>query len=112
MKYWVAMTMLLVITGSGLALAPDPVVEPRQKVLVQLSVGTGATLVGFKVTRQELTANTEPACTPGRFCLRLPFDCALVLESATADGSGVVVRPQIGPIAFEVTVGPGRTSGS
>jgi hypothetical protein len=34
------------------------------------------------------------------------------MESASADGSSVVVRPQIGPITFEVAVDRVRPSGS
>jgi hypothetical protein len=102
------MMALLTLAGAAFANAP----EAQQQVLVQFSVGTGTTLVGFKVTRQAVPANSEPACAPGRFCLRLPFGCALVMGSAAADGSGVVVRPQVGPIAFEVAVGPARASGS
>jgi hypothetical protein len=63
----------------------------------------GTTLVGFKVAR---------CASPGRFCLKLPFDCAFVMEQAAADGSGVVVRPQFGPIAFSVAVRPNRPSES
>ncbi len=109
MKYWVTMMLLSAVAGTGLALAPDP--EPQQQVLVQFSVGTGATLVGFKVTRNA-AADDEMTGTPGRVCLKLPFHCALVMESAAADGSGVVVRPQFGPIAFEVVVSRVQPSGS
>ena len=103
-----AAVMLLAVAGVALADVP----EPRQQVLVQFSVGTGTTLVGFKVARQALPASDESVSAPGRFCLRLPFGCALVMESAATDGSGVVVRPQFGPIAFEVAVGPARPSES
>jgi len=112
MRYWVAVVVLLATAGTSLALAPDPAPESQQQVLVQFSIGTGTTLVGFKVARRALPASNEPLSTPGRFCLRLPFGCALVMESATAEGSGVVVRPQIGPIAFEVAVDRVRPSGS
>jgi hypothetical protein len=112
MRYWVAMVVLLSTTGTSLALTPDSVPTPQQQVLVQFSVGTGTTLVGFKVARRALPASNEPFSAPGRFCLRLPFDCALVVESAATDGSGVVVRPQFGPIAFEVAVDRVRPSGS
>ena len=108
MRYWAAMMVLLAVAGAALANAP----EPQQQVLVQLSVGTGTTLVGFKVTRRAAPADNESAHALGRFCLRLPFDCALVMESATAAGAGVVVRPQFGPIAFEVAVGPARSGRS
>ncbi len=104
MRYLVAATMLLALAGSALASAP------QRQVLVQFSVGTGSTVVGFKVARCSAPAENGCVCTPGRFCLRLPFDCALVMESASADGSSVVVRPQIGPIAFEVAVGPASPS--
>jgi len=107
MRYWATMMVLLAVAGAALANVP----EPQQQVLVQFSVGTGTTLVGFKVTRRAAPADDELAHALGRFCLVLPFDCALVMESA-ADGSGVVVRPQIGPIAFEVTVGPARSGRS
>jgi hypothetical protein len=104
--------VLLVTAGMGLALTPVPAPQPQQQVLVQFSVGTGTTLVGFKVARRALPTSDEAASSPGRFCLRLPFDCAFVMENAAADGSGVVVRPQIGPIAFEVAVRPTRPSES
>ncbi len=112
MRYFVAIVILLATAGTGLALTPDPTPESQQQVLVQFSVGTGTTLVGFKVTRQALPASHESFSTPGRFCLRLPFNCALVMESAALDGSGVVVKPQFGPIAFEVAVNRVRPSGS
>jgi hypothetical protein len=108
MRYLVAVTVLLALAGAAFASAP----EPQQQVLVQFSVGTGTTLVGFKVARRALPASDEAASSPGRFCLRLPFDCAFVMESAAADGSGVIVRPQFGPIAFEVAVRPARPSES
>jgi hypothetical protein len=108
MKYWVTATVLLALAGAALAREP----QPQQQVLVQFSVGTGTTLVGFKVARCSAPADDESVSAPGRFCLRLPFGCALVMESASADGSSVVVRPQIGPIAFEVAVGPARSSES
>jgi len=108
MRYWISVTVLLLLAGTALAEAP----QPQQQVIVQFSVGTGTTLVGFKVARCAAPAADEPACAPGRFCLRLPFDCALVMENAAADGSGVVVRPQFGPIALEVAVSPVRASGS
>jgi hypothetical protein len=79
---------------------------------VQFSVGTGTTLVGFKIARRAVPADDELVCAHGRFCLRLPFDCALVMESAAADGSGLVVRPQFGPIALEVAIDRVRPSGS
>jgi hypothetical protein len=104
----VAVTALLALAGAALASAP----QPQQQVLVQFSVGTGSTVVGFKVARCSAPADNGSVSAPGRFCLRLPFDCALVMESASADGSSVVVRPQIGPIAFEVAVGPARPSES
>ena len=112
MKYLAAVTMLLATAGTGLAFTPDPAPQPQQQVIVQFSVGTGSTLVGFKVARRALPASDDSGNTPGRFCLRLPFDCAFVMESAAADGAGVVVRPQIGPIAFEVAVRPARPSES
>ena len=102
MKYWVTVTMLLALAGAAFASAP----EPQQQVLVQFSVGTGTTLVGFKVARCAVPTDDELVSAPGRFCLSLPFDCAFVMEQASADGSGLVVRPQFGPIAFEVAVGP------
>jgi len=107
MKYWVTVTMLLALAGAAFASAPQP-----QQVFVQFSVGTGTTLVGFKVARCAVPAADELVAAPGRFCLKLPFDCAFVMEQAAADGSGVVVRPQFGPIAFEVAVGPARPSES
>ena len=103
-----AAVMLLAAMGTAFASVP----EPQQQVLVQFSVGTGTTLVGFRVARRAMPAGDELVSAPGHFCLRLPFDCALVMESAAADGSGVVVRPQFGPIAFEVAVGPARPSES
>ena len=111
MKCFAAVILLLAIAGTGLAQTANPAPQP-QKVLVQFSVGTGATLVGLKVTRQVAPATSEPVAAPGRFCLRLPFDCALVVESVATDGSGVVVRPRFGPIAFEVAVDRVRPSGS
>ena len=103
-------TMMVLLILAGAALADVP--EPQQQVLAQFSVGTGTTLVGFKVARRAAPAGDELVSAPGHFCLRLPFDCALVMESASADRSGVVVRPQIGPIAFEVAVDRVRPSGS
>ena len=100
--------MLLVLAGAALANGP----EPQQQVLVQFSVGTGTTLVGFKVARRAAPTEDELVSAPGRFCLRLPFDCTLVMESASAEGSSVVVRPQFGPIALEVAVDRVRPSGS
>jgi len=79
---------------------------------VQFSVGTGSTTVGLKIAWRDLLASSDSGNTPGRFCLRLPFDCALVVEGASADESRVVVRPQVGPIAFEVAVDRVRPSGS
>lgn len=108
MKCFSAVVVLLALAGTAFGNAP----EPQQQVLVQFSVGTGTTLVGFKVTRLGSSASDIAVSGPGRFCLRLPFDCALVMGSAAADGSGVIVRPQVGPIAFEVAVGPSRVSGS
>jgi hypothetical protein len=108
MKCWATIIVLLAVAGVALGNAP----EPQQQVLVQFSVGTGTTLVGFKVTRLSASAGNGSASEPGLLCLRLPFGCALVMGSAAADGSGVVVRPQVGPIAFEVAVGPARASGS
>jgi hypothetical protein len=99
-----AAVLLLAVTGVALAGGP----EPQQQVLVQFSVGTGTTLVGFKVLRQLASVSLGQSHMPGRFCLQLPFGCAMVMESATPDGSGMVVRPQVGPIAFEVAVGPAR----
>jgi hypothetical protein len=101
-----AAVMLLAVMGVAFASAPE-----QQQVLVQFSVGTGTTLVGFKVARRAVPAGDEPVSAPGRFCLRLPFDCALVMESAAADGS-TVVRPQFGPIVFEVAVNRVRPTGS
>ena len=100
MKCLVAVAVLLAVTGVALADVPQP-----QQVLVQFSVGTGTTIVGFKVLRQMLPAGLGLVHAPGRFCLQLPFGCAMVMESAAPDGSGVVVRPQVGPIALEVVVG-------
>lgn len=108
MRYWVTMMVLLAVMGAALANVP----EPQQQVLVQFSVGTSTTLVGFKVARRALLASDESGPAPGRFCLKLPFNCTLVMESAATDGSGVLVRPQIGPIAFEVAVGPARSGRS
>lgn len=98
-----AAVMLLAVMGTVFASVPEP-----QQVLVQFSVGTGTTLVGFKVLRQMLPAGAGLTHAPGRFCLQLPFGCAMVMESAMPDGSGVVVRPQVGPIAFEVVVAPAQ----
>ncbi len=106
MKCLVAAAVLLAVTGVALADVP----QPQQQVLVQFSVGTGSTVVGFKVARCSAPADNGSVSAPGRFCLKLPFDCALVMESAAVNGSGVVVRPQIGPISFEVMVGPARPS--
>jgi len=111
MRHWSAMMVVLAITGTGLALEPTPASQPQQQVLVQFSVGTGTTLVGFKIARRPAPANDEPVAAPGRFCLRLPFDCALVMETNAQDGSGIVVRPQFGPIAFEVAVGRAAATG-
>ncbi|MBM3330970.1 hypothetical protein FJY68_03855 [candidate division WOR-3 bacterium] len=102
-----AAVMLLAAMGAAYASAPQP-----QQVLVQFSVGTGTTLVGFKIARCATPANDELVTTPGHFCLDLPFNCAFVMESASADGSGVVVRPQFGPLAFEVAIRPNRPSES
>jgi hypothetical protein len=102
-----APVMLLAVMGAAYASAPQP-----QQVFVQFSVGTGTTLVGFKVARCAAPADDELVTTPGHFCLNLPFNCAFVMESASADGSGVVVRPQFGPIAFEVAVRPNRPNES
>ncbi len=104
MKFWAAITTLLAVAGMALADVP----KPQQQVLVQLSVGTGTTTVGLKVLRQLVPDCFTPAHAPGRFCLRLPFGCAMVMENAAPDGSGVVVRPQVGPIALEVAVGPAQ----
>jgi len=112
MKYWVTVVVLMAAAGTGLAFTPDPAPQPQQQVIVQFSVGTASTLVGFKVARRALPASDDSGNTPGRFCLRLPFDCALVVEGASADESRVVVRPQVGPIAFEVAVDHVRPSGS
>ena len=98
--------MLLAVMGAAFASAPEP-----QQVFVQFSVGTGTTLVGFRVARRAVPADDELVSAPGRFCLRLPLDCALVMESGAADGS-TVVRPQFGPIAFEVAVNRVRPTGS
>ena len=103
MKCSVAVAVLLAVTGVALADVPQP-----QQVLVQFSVGTGTTIVGFKVLRQMLPAGLGLVNAPGRFCLQLPFGCAMVMESAAPDGSGVVVRPQVGPIALEVVVRPAQ----
>lgn len=102
MKCFAALIALLALTGAAFASAP----EPQQQVLVQVSVGTGTTLVGFRVLRQLVPVGLDLIRTPGRFCLRLPFGCAMVMEKAAPDGSGVIVRPQFGPIAFEVAVRP------
>jgi hypothetical protein len=112
MRYWVTIVVLLAAASTSLALTPDPTSEPQQQVLVQFSFGTGTTLVGFKVARRAAPLDDESIDAPGHFCLRLPFDCALVVESAAANGSGVVVRPQIGLIAFEVAVDRVRPSSS
>ena len=106
-KFCTAMILLLALAGAALASAP----EPQQQVLVQFSVGTGTTLVGFKVTRQAVKMS-DAAYVPDQFCLRLPFGCALVMGHAAADGSGVIVRPQVGSLAFEVAVGQSPASGS
>jgi hypothetical protein len=111
MKYWVTVVVLMAVAGTGLAFTPDPAPQSEQQVIVQFSVGTASTLVGFKVARRAVPAGDEPVSAPGRFCLRLPFDCALVMESAAADGS-TVVRPQFGPIVFEVAVNRVRPTGS
>jgi len=108
MKCFAALIALLAVAGVALADAP----QPQQHVLVQFSVGTGTTLVGFRVLRQLAPAGVGFALTHGRFCLQLPFGCAMVMESAAPDGSGVVVRPQVGPIAFEVVVGPAQPARS
>jgi len=102
-----AAVMLLAVMGAAFASAPEP-----QQVFVQFSVGTGTTLVGFKVARCAAPVDDESASAAGRLCLKLPFNCAFVMEQATADGSGVVVRPQFGPIAFEVAVNRVRPTGS
>ena len=111
MKLLAAVVVLLAVAGTSLAETPNPAPE-QQQVLAQFSVGTGTTMVGFKITQQAGSAGDEPADAPGRVCLKLPFNCAFVMEKAAADGSGIVVRPQIGPIAFEVAVGRVRPSGS
>ncbi len=108
MKCFAALIALLAVAGVALADAP----QPQQQVLVQFSVGTGTTLVGFKVLRQMLPAGLGLVHAPGRFCLQLPFGCAMVMESAAPDGSGVVVRPQVGTIALEVVVGPAQPNRS
>jgi hypothetical protein len=112
MKCLVAIVVLLATAGTSLALAPDSVPKPQQQVLVQFSVGTGTTSVGFKVTRQAVLGSIGLTSTPGRFCLRLPFGCALVMESSADGGPGIVVRPQVGPIALEVAVDQVRPNGS
>jgi hypothetical protein len=104
MKY--VSTVILLLAAAGAALADVP--APQQQVLVQFSVGTGTTLVGFRVLRQCVPAGLGLTEAPGRVCLRLPFGCAMVMESAEPDGSGLVLRPQVGPIAFEVAVGPAQ----
>ncbi len=101
-------TIILLVSGVAMAAAP----EQPQQVLVQFSVGTGSTVVGLRILRQLVPIAFVPANVPGHFCLRLPFGCAMVMESASPDGSGVVVRPQVGPLAFEVAVGPARTGNS
>jgi hypothetical protein len=108
MKCFAALITLLATAGVALADVP----EPQQHVLVQFSVGTGTTLVGFRVLKQPASVSPGLTNTSGRFCLRLPFGCAMVMESAVADGSGLVVRPQVGPIAFEVAVTPVRSGSS
>jgi hypothetical protein len=107
-RYWVTATALLMLAGAAFANAT----EPQQQVLAQFSVGTGTTLVGFKIMQRAGRGVVDTADTPGRVCLKLPFNCAFVIEPADADGSGVVVRPQIGPIAFEVAVNRQAPSGS
>jgi hypothetical protein len=107
MKCFAAVLLLAV---AGMALADVP--EQREQVLVQFSVGTGTTSVGLRVLRQLVPAGLSPAPSPSRFCLRLPFGCAMVMESAAPDGTGMVVRPQLGPIALEVAVGPARPNRS
>ena len=108
MKHLAAVMVLMAAAGAALANAP----VPQQQVLVQFSVGTGTTLVGFKVARCAAQVGDESGSVPGRFCLKLPFGCAFVIESAVPNGSGVVVRPQFGPIAFEVAVDRVRPGGS
>ena len=107
MRYWATIVVLLAVAGVALANAP----KPQQQVLVQFNVGTGTTLVGFRVLRQPISTSFGLTQLPGRFCLQLPFGCVMVLEGA-APGSGVLVRPQLGPIAFEVAVDRVRPSGS
>ena len=107
MKHVTTIVVLLAVAGVAFANAP----EPQQQVLVQFSIGTGTTLVGFRVLRQPISTSFGLTQMPGRFCLQLPFGCAMVLEGA-APGSGVLVRPQLGPIAFEVAVDRVRPSGS
>jgi hypothetical protein len=111
MKLMAAVVVLLAVAGTSPAETPDPAPD-QQRVLVQFSVGTSTTLVGFKITQRAGQAVDEPADSPGRLCLKLPFNCAFVIEQADADGSGVVVRPRIGPIAFEVAVNRQSASGS
>ncbi|MBN2464582.1 hypothetical protein JXD38_03020 [candidate division WOR-3 bacterium] len=108
MRCFAAVVLLLAVAGVALADVP----EPQQQVLVQFSVGTGTTLVGLRVLRQAVPVSLGLTHAPGRFCLRLPFGCAMVMENAAPDGSGVVVRPQFGPIAFEVAVGPAQPARS
>jgi hypothetical protein len=103
-----AAVMLLALAGAAVANAP----EPQQQVLAQFSVGTGTTLVGFKIMQRAGPAIDDTADVPGRVCLKLPFDCAFVIERPQTDGSSIVVRPQIGPIAFEVAVNRQAPSGS
>jgi len=111
MKCFAAVILLLAIAGTGLAQTANPAPQP-QKVLVQFSVGTGTTLVGFKVARRALPDESGLTSVPGRFCLRLPFGCALVLERTAETGPHVVVRPHVGPIAFEVAVERVQANGS
>ena len=111
MKCLAAVVILFAVAGTGLAETPSPVSQ-QQQVLVQLSAGTGTTQVGFRIVRRTAPAREDVGASSGRFCLRLPFDCALVMERASTDGSSVVVRPQIGPIAFEVAVDRVRPTGS
>jgi len=108
MKHWATIITLLAVTGVALGNVP----EPQQQVLAQFSVGTATTLVGFRILRQLVPVSIGLVHAHGRFCLQLPFGCAMVMESAAPDGSGVVVRPQLGSIAFEVAVGPVRPSNS